>query len=357
MSEPRPPQDFEVSAIIDFLNKHLRSSTDWSIADEYPQAMSVGNHKNIRIITENGRIVAHAVTKFILVKNSFGLFRVAAIGSVVTHPDFRNKGYSQKIIESCLQLASDESADFAILWTDLFDFYRKFDFELAGHEVSVVIERQPQILASPSLKILKTNKVSPEAILRLFNQHTCSTVRTSDDIRKYLQIPNSRVYTAWGADQQLLAYAIEGKGADLKGYIHEWAGQVPELLQLFSEIRRDHNAPTTVLIPQNSQNLIRQLQKWDVTVNHGFLGMIRPIDFNQLFFKIHRRARQLGIADFVLNKTDVGFEIGTKNDVLKMANTRDLTRLLFGPVNQNELKPDFLNLIPIPMWVWGWDSV
>lgn len=356
MTEPRAPHESEVSNIVGFLDKHLRPSQSWSIAAEYPQVFSTSNRQNLRVIQDGENIVAHAAIKYLLIKNTLGIFKVAAIGSVVTDPAHRNQGLSQKIIENCLQSAEQEGADFAILWTDLYDFYRKMGFELAGIENSIVIETAP-LTDTSGLKFIKSEKVSPDAILRLYSQHTCGTMRTTEDIRKYLSIPNSRVYTAWNPQNELMAYAVEGKGADLKGYIHEWGGGVASLLPLLAHIRRENMEPITLITPPQAQNLIRHLNDWVVVNNQGFLGMIRPVCYENLFFKIRRYARQLGLHDFVLERTSNGFSIGLKNDVAFIENSSELTRLIFGPVNTNQLKPEFQKIFPIPMWVWGWDSV
>ena len=129
MSEPRAPLESEIKNVVGFLNKHLRPGVDWSISAEYPQVFHPANRNNLRIITDQDQVLAHAAIKYLLIKNQFGIFKVAAIGSVVTDPNYRNQGLSQKILESCLLAAERETVDFAILWTDLFDYYRKFGFE------------------------------------------------------------------------------------------------------------------------------------------------------------------------------------------------------------------------------------
>lgn len=356
MNEPRAPLESEIKNVLGFLDKHLRPGAEWSISAEYPQVFHPANRNNLRIISAQDQVLAHAAIKYHLIKNQLGIFKVAAIGSVVTDPSHRNQGLSQKILESCLLAAQKETADFAILWTDLFDYYRRFGFELAGTEISVVINSALQ--ATPgTFRFMKSNKISPDAILRLYSQHTCTTMRTAEDIRKYLQIPNANVYTAWSTQNELLAYAVEGKGADLRGYIHEWGGGVSSLLPLLAHIRTDVGSPITMIAPRQSQNLIRHLQKWDVTCNHGYLGMIRPINIDNLFFKIHRYARNLGLSDFVLEQKGVGFAIGTKDDTTVVPDIGTLTRLIFGPLDPNRLKPQFQKIFPMPMWVWGWDSV
>lgn len=359
MTEPRAPLESEVQPLIGFLDKYLRPGQSWSIAAEYPQVFSSNNRSNIRIITDEARVLAHAAIKYLLIKNTFGLFKVAAIGSVLPDPAHRHQGLSQKIMKSCIEAAAKEGADFAVLWTDLYDFYRKMGFELAGSEVSLVIESTPPLAeADGAIKFMLSEKVSPEALLRLYSQHTCGTLRTSEEIRKFLQIPNSRVYTAWSPQNELLAYAVEGKGADLRGYVHEWGGSLQYLLPLFAHVRRIHEEPITIISPSHSQNLIRHLRQWDVTYNEGFLGMILPISFENLFSKVHRQARALGVQDFVLERATNGqFRIGTKNDAVLIASVGELTRLLFGPLDAQQLKPEFQKLLPIPMWIWGWDSV
>jgi N-acetylglutamate synthase-like GNAT family acetyltransferase len=356
MLEPRAPLDTEVPQLMLFLNQHLRPGTNWSIENEYPHVFTQQNRGNLRVILDGDKIIAHAAVKYLLVKNTFGIFKVAAIGSVLTHPDYRNQGLSQKIIESCLAGAQKEGADFAILWTDLYDLYRKMGFELAGTEVSMLIDVVPPTY-NANLKFLKSDKVSADAILRLYSQHTCGTLRTAEEIRKNLAVPNTRIYTAWDASNQLLAYAIEGKGADLKGYIHEWGGAVSALLPLLTHVRRDIGSPITVIAPAHAQNLIRQLQDWGVVTNEGFLGMIRPVNFENLFFKLRRYARQMGVYDFIIEQRGEQFVIGLKNDLATIESVGALTRLLFGPFDETQLKPEFQKILPIPMWIWGWDSV
>ena len=144
-------------------------------------------------------------------------------------------------------------------------------------EVSLVVENEfnpPQ----PELKIIKGPQVSAEAILRIYNQHSVNSVRTTEEIRRILQIPNYQIYTAWDFTQQLVAYAVEGKGADLGGYVHEWGGQVPAILTLISQIRKEKQHPITILSPSTAQNFIRKLSSLTrVTRNDGFLGMIKII--------------------------------------------------------------------------------
>lgn len=355
--EPKIPNQSEIGHLIDFLDQHLRPNSEWSIRDEYPLVFSEQNKNNLRIISDGEKILAHSAIKYHLIKNVVGVFKVAAIGSVVTDTNHRNQGLSQAILNDCVKAAYNEGADFAILWTDLFDFYRKMDFELAGHEISLILNNEIDVQLLPGYQVTETNKVAPEAINRLYSNHTVGTIRSAEEVRKFLSIPNTRVYCLWDNNNALKAYAVEGKGADLDGYIHEWGGDVPNLMQLFGYIRKKQNRPIVVISPSNSQNLIRKLKNAGATYNEGFLGMIRILHHENLFSKVHRYARSMGISDFILEKKDDTFFIGRGEQVFQTKDLKDLSRLLFGPYDFTENVSILNPILPIPMWIWGWDSV
>ncbi|MES2965193.1 MAG: GNAT family N-acetyltransferase [Bdellovibrionota bacterium] len=364
MDGPRAPLETELPHVVRFLDQNLRPKGTWSITSEYPLAFAESNRNNIRIITDKDEVLSHAVVRPMIVKTPAGLFKIAGLGSVVTSTQHRNQGLSTQIIESCLQASKAHGCDFAILWTNLYDFYRKLDFELAGSENSVLLDRDI-VGGEPNLKFMDSNKVAPEAIHRLYSQHTVTSLRTVSETREYLQIPNSRVYTAWDSTGQLKAYAIEGKGADLDGYVHEWGGNVPALLSLFAHIRKAQNRSITIIIPSHSQNLIRAFNERGLRLNEGFLGMIKILNTANLFGKIKRHARAIGVSDLVLEQQGDKFYIGAGQNVFSTDSERDLVRLIFGPQKARDIHPGFgeetaatmEQVLPIQMWIWGWDSI
>lgn len=362
MEGPRPPHENEFPTVERFLNSELRPKEGWSITSEYPVAFAEANRNNIRIITERDQVIAHAVIRPMIIKSPAGLFKIAGVGSVVTSSEHRNQGLSSKTIESCLEAARAHGCDFAILWTNIYDFYRRFGFELAGSELSALIDRDLKVVDA-GLKIIEGNKIAAEAIHKLYTQHTVTSLRTIEETRKYLQIPNARVYTAWDAQGQIKAYAIEGKGADLDSYIHEWGGGVSSLMTLFAHIRKSQGRNITVIIPGHSQNLMRALQEQSVAINQGYLGMIKILNPQNLFAKLKRHSRHLGISDFVLEMRDGKYFIGGKDQVFMTESEHDIVRLVFGPQKASQIH-DFgkdteilEKVLPINMWIWGWDSI
>lgn len=363
MEGPRSPEIQELPQVVDFLNKKLRASVQWPITSEYPTALAPTNIHNMRIISDGEQVLSHAVLKPLIVKTPQIIFKVGAIGSVVTDPEHQGKGLSTAIISDCLKAALTQDCDIAILWTNLYDFYRKFGFELAGSEISVVFEEEFSVPDS-GLRFMADPKVSAEAIHRLYGQHTVGTIRNLDETRKFLTIPQTQIYTAWDQHGQLAAYAIEGKGADLSGYIHEWSGQVPALLALLSFIRRHKKEAFTMICPRHSLNLMKSLSTADVTLNEGFLGMIKIVNFAQLAAKIKRAFRAEGVSDFVLEKHPSHFVFGIGQELFTLKTEQDMVKFLFGPVSYEELRiftpttiEKIKKVLPLKMWIWGWDSI
>ena len=363
MEGPRSPAENELSSVLEFLNKKLRADSEWSIDTEYPTALTRSNIHNMRIIKDEAQIISHAVMKPLIIKSPHLIYKMAAIGSVVTDPDYRNQGHSRTLMADCLDLAQKQQCDAAILWTNLHDFYRKMDFELAGTEMSFIIDHSMADVDS-DLRFSNDPKVAAEAIFRLYSNHTVTTVRSIEETRKYMSIPQTKIYTAWEKNGTLAAYAIEGKGADLGGYIHEWGGAVSKLIPLLNYIYNLSKTPLTVIVPRHSRNLIAQLQQRQISTHIGFLGMIKIINHDQLFGKIKRAFRAEGVSDIVLEKNKDHFLFGVGENLFTMTNEAEMTRLIFGPVEIEEL--DMLNektrhqlskLLPLPFWLWGWDSV
>lgn len=363
MAMPRAPRNGEWPAVIAFLSQSLRPGQAWSIADEYPTSLSRAQSHNMRIITgENGEIIAHAVFKPIILKTPVGVFKIAGIGSVVTSDKHRNQGHSTRIIESCLEAAKSADCDFAILWTDLHDFYRRMGFELASSEVAVDIDRD--LAPAMNYKFNDSNKIAPDAILRVFNQHSVSSHRTVEDVRAMLAIPNTRVSTAWDASGKLAAYAIEGKGADLDGYVHEWGGSTSALMALLTHMRATQKRDLRLIAPGHASNLVSRLTEVGCKKHPGFLGMIKILKTESLFTKIQRHARSLGFQDLILEERDGKIYFGRGLQVYSTDAHADVLRLLFGPEKPSTIhKFDpataeaFDRILPIPLWVWGWDSV
>ncbi|MCC6276750.1 MAG: GNAT family N-acetyltransferase [Oligoflexia bacterium] len=363
MEGPRAPTNQEYNELLNFLNGSLRTQSGWSISDEYPTALTPANIHNLRIIKEQDQILSHAAIRPVIIKTRIGLFKVGCIGSVITRETHRNLGLSQQVMNECLKTIKDQGCDIAILWSDLYDFYSRLGFQLAGTEVSLLLDKE--FPGPKGFRITEGNRIDPQALHRVYSQHTVSSVRTLQDFEKYLKIPNSRVYTAWNAQNQLVGYAIEGKGADLQGYIHEWGGHIESLTALFSYIRTHTGKPVTVIAPQHAYSLIKRMESFGAQKVNGHLGMIKITNPASVFSKIGRSARQeWGVNQFVLEQRGNDYFFGIGDQLFKTDREADIVRLIFGPEKPSQIhdcgpqvNAALDKILPVDMWIWGWDSV
>lgn len=364
MQGPRSPESHELDLVVDFLNTNLRQDNNqWPISSEYPTALSANNIHNMSIIVEDEKIISHAVLKTLIIKTPHVILKVGAIGSVVTDPNYRQQGHSKKNLENCVRLAHEQECDLVVLWTDQFDFYRKFGFELAGFDYSFVIEKNHEI-KNKDLRFVSGNNVDPNALQKLYSQHTVHAIRSNEDFRQFLKIPNSHLYTAWNKQNQIVAYAVEGKGVDLVNYVHEWAGQVEPLTDLFNYIHQQKQTPLTVMTPSHSINLHKHLKETADLSHQGYLGMLKIVHAQPLFTKIKKAFRAEGFEHIVLEKQNDHIVFGYGSDLYTLKNESDLVQILFGPMQLSSLdfmseqtKNKLATLLPLPLWVWGWDSI
>jgi predicted N-acetyltransferase YhbS len=366
MVKARSPEQHEFNNVVDFLNTHLRENTAWDINTEYPTALTPSNIHNMSIITDDEdeqKIISHALLKPIITKTPLAIYKIGAIGSVVTDPQHRNQGLSTLNMQNCLAKATAQNCDLVVLWTDQHDFYRKFGFELAGFENTYVFDQE---LPAQTIhtKFIKGTQVDPLAILKIYSQHSVGSVRTIDDMYQFMKIPNTQVFTAWSNTNQLLAYAIEGKGVDLQSFIHEWGGQVSALIDLVSYMVKTENKNYHLMVPEHSTNLRNSLDQMNVFCHKGVLGMIRIHDFDSIAVKVKKAFRAEGLEQIVLEKQNNQIIFGYGTDLYTLDQESDLIRILFGPTHIQDLtfiQPatrDILSkALPMPLWVWGWDSI
>ncbi len=363
MEGPRAPVDQEYDRLLSFLDSTLRPQVQWSLKEEYPTALTGKNLHNSRVITQNGQVLAHALIRPLIMKSPNAVLKIAGIGSVVTDPAHRQMGLSSKIISSCLDEARAQDCDLAVLWTDQYDFYRRFGFELCGFEPSYFIEK-PIPTESPisiSNRFLVGKHVAPEAIHRLYLKHPNASVRTVEEIRSFLNIPQAQIYSSWNAEGQLVAYAVEGKGLDLPGYIHEWGGETEDLIRLLNYILKVRGAPFTVLTPYHAFSLRKKL-KTAATFEHlGYLGMMKVLKPELWIEKVNKALSLSPGQGFKLSYASDKYTLTHQSGVCQF-DERQILSLVYGPegldlIADEKIRAALGAFLPMPMWFWGWDSV
>src|SRR5215218_1088310 len=86
----------------------------------------------------DGRQVSRVVIVPMLMRIGAAVVRMDGIGGVGTEEEFRNQGYSRRLMETAVQQMQQGDAALSTLF-GIHDFYQKFGYETTGPEYSVIL--------------------------------------------------------------------------------------------------------------------------------------------------------------------------------------------------------------------------
>ena len=111
MEGPRGLRSEEMSSL-----RRLTDICFWEgLVDKYPQLFNEDNLENLRVIVEKGEVISH-VGMTEQWASIFGCqLRVACIGAVCTHPEYRMRGLATKLFDDACAKAYADGVDFMIV--------------------------------------------------------------------------------------------------------------------------------------------------------------------------------------------------------------------------------------------------
>ena len=204
------------------------------IEDEYPIILSPNMRRGARsfVLTKDSQIISHTNlwTRTILNPNEKKDMAIGLIGNVATDPGFQGQGYMRTLLDWTLEKARSLDLDAIILWSDLGKFYHKLGFESLGSEIRYFFEPATRSKARNSLQFLQGKDITKDRLLKLLRlRPPCTTVeRSVKEFATLTSIPNTTILV--NDIDNIEAYMIIGKGADLMGVIHEWGGEIEHIV-------------------------------------------------------------------------------------------------------------------------------
>lgn len=354
LSGPESPRPEEYDSLIQFLNLHLRNHVNWSIADEYPQAMSRHDLKNMTIIRVGEKIASHSLIDVVDLSVEGMHLKVGMIGSVVTDPEFRKRGLGRQCIEKCVAMSQENDCDLNVLWTYEYGYYRKVGFERAGHETCVYLDKsqflpQAGIVFSEEDVVQNTNLA--KEIIELYNTHGVRVERSVELQSRYLTIPKIRVFSARDERGKLLAFAFEGKGADLNSCLHDWAGPADVVANLFHYAKEKLGSNVIIMIPGHRTDITALLEPVAERVARNPFGMVRILNHSRIIQEM--TSSNPKDADGLMKLVEKQ----------KQIDPLSVSRFFFGDLDFEAAKFTaaekelYLKYLPLPIWIWGLDAV
>jgi len=181
-------------------------------------------------------------------------FLIGLVGNVATDPRFRGHGHMRSLLTAVEEIAQNNRMQALFLWSDLTSFYQKLGFVSVGQEYHFhFMESSSPRKARTAARLTRMNLqgITDDfltQLLRLRPQLTMTLERSLAEFRVMLEIPWINLYVAYET-ADIVAFAIQGKGYDMMGVIHEWGcTDVAFLLDLVHFVRRDKALPQCMLL-------------------------------------------------------------------------------------------------------------
>lgn len=361
---PRALRPEEHLSAINLLNSVLRPNGPPSILKEYPLVIGMDNIENMRVIVKGDEVVSHAAIYFSTVLSENLMFKVGGIGSVATHPDHRGKGLASMVMEDCINVMQETGCHVSVLWTQRHDFYRNLGYETAGSEYLFRFKSADLERFSRRRKIVPYAPRYLQAVMETYDRKGLRTQRTKKEWEAYLGLPKSRKLLALRGDR-VTAYAVLGKGKDFKRCILEWGGEPQDILSLMYEFASSIGGEIMILVPAYETKFMRLLEQMGLPRIFEYLAMMRIIDVEGISSLIREYMANQHGADFQILTSDSGFTIRIGKEKAAIPNERALPRILFGPDAASSLLGGLSRetasaldkVLPIPLFIWGLDSV
>lgn len=377
----------ELPELITMVSEAFKYPAPDKISRDFPLFYTEANLKHLWIVREklNGKecIASHSGSLLLNIYIEGMKIAVGGIGGVSSRSEFRGKGYAKELVKKCAEDLQGQGAALAFLWSGEHDFFRSLGFELVGRQWSIALPASKQgVLQEEAVKVCAEQgttarewEISEGAghVLdegkRLLDQHPLRIARSDQEFRKLLSSPGARIFSA-KRKGVLSAYLVIGKGLDLAGHIHEWAGGEIALMLLLAHVSREFKHDLTLLTPQFTPKeapLVYRLEKLGFTSSPGYMSLVKLLNFAKLKELVMQKCIGLSMEpSFIrLERMDDGeYCVGWVTDPDIYMNEAELMRFLFGPeppsqqmALEENSKSAFDSLFPLRLWWWGLDSV
>ncbi|NLC59113.1 MAG: GNAT family N-acetyltransferase [Armatimonadetes bacterium] len=380
MNGPRACTRSELAQLVRLSDQVFRPAGG-SMEAEYPLVFGEENLPHCRVVTEDGRVVSHVGVSIRDASILGCSLRVASIGAVCTHPDYRGRGYASALMEDARTLALGEGAVLMLISGGR-GLYHRLGYVTVGafSGFSAGLDQLPELPAG--LHVAPCGPEHIPALIGLYQQRPVRFIRPAEDWAKLLtaQMLMNRPADCLGLFEgaELVAYAGTQRpapgssGPEVVPRIREYAGAETVLFAGLSGIAAWHGASRVeVAIMPGSQDLPRLLRQAGATEEAtSFPGTLAIIEPDGFFVCIHEYVRErLGtVADELLleprETTGVSFQLGSERYELETLG--QLTALVFGgttaearqvPPPPPRLGAVLRQLFPLPLLWYGYNYV
>lgn len=361
----------ERDELLAWLNRGLRNGRPARLEAEFHSTLFSGDPERDRdchvLVRDRGRFASHCLVRSIDAEAMGSRIRLGLIGMVYTDPGARGRGAARLALEASVERLSQQGANLAVLWSDLDDFYARLGFERAGIENVYLLDRELCNAActdeARALEVRDAEETDWPGLERLYDAKPSRHVRAAGELERLAAAPDTRTLVAL-REGEPLGYAAMGRGDDLTGVVHEWAGDENALVACLARFA-ETNPEIVLLEGPTPERPTRPLRRCGARPQPGSFALMRILDVENLWSALIQGSSELqqvrlgpdpsGASDYVLETPERTFALSHQSTL----------SLLFGPAMprtlslglDNRTRAALARRFPWPLFIWGFDSI
>jgi GNAT superfamily N-acetyltransferase len=332
-----------------------------ALAPDYPLVFGEAGSGRAVVIEEAGRVISSCAILERDLRIADRLLRVGLIGSVATAPEHRGRGLASTVLVEAEAELRAHGCVLAMLWADSPAYYEGRGYQTVGAERDFLLspELRAHLPAANSVRVAQ--KADLAAMHALYIRHVQRVERSEEESAELYQTPGMDVLVSDGVSG-VEAYACCGRGGDLVGVVHEWAGETePVLACLAAHVERAAPGQELALMsPHAPDPVTERLTALGCPSAVGSLGMAKLLD-------PMTAAEFLSRASAVPLRTSAGsggvllLEAGERSVEVTEA---ELLGLLLPPHGERSALESLecrvgtsFEALPLGAFIWGLDSI
>ncbi|MGQ9514885.1 MAG: GNAT family N-acetyltransferase [Thermoproteota archaeon] len=373
MEGPRELKKDELRSAAELANYIFRHDSPYRMEDEFPLLFSYKNLENMRVFVDEGKVVSlvgMSINDAVIMGCKI---RSACIGSVCTHPEYRNRGLATILLEDATRKAVQKGASLMLISGNR-GLYRRLGCVDAGIYKWYAINKSQVNTLVGDLTLRKYKEDDISDIVKLHQLEPIRFIRTYDHFKillgaKRLCDEISETYVVM-QDNHIVAYfSIQlPKSKDLPLTILELAGSRASIVKILRNLMKEVGTETAIIRAPSADVELEHLM---ISIGAkrstgGFMGTVKLIDIERFLNDIdtyitevigEEKRRELSIK-YDSEKSELSFEYMKQR--FDIRGIDQITTFVFGSVEKQRLRSNDSELIellnmafPMPLVDYG----